>query len=64
MASNPSDSDDKVIELTSDSEEEDNNNNSEDDESEIDFDICVRDKSCTRLFPTNAIFCRRIFNQP
>jgi hypothetical protein len=46
MASNPSASVDKIIELT-DSEEEENTN-SEEDESEI--DICVRDTSCAGLF--------------
>ena len=45
MASNPSASVDKIIELT-DSEEEENTN-SEEDESEI--DICVRDTSCAPL---------------
>ena len=46
MTSNPSDSDDRIMELTS-----------EGDESKLD-DICVRDASCARLFPTNTIFCR------
>ena len=45
MASNPSASVDKIIELT-DSEEEENTN-SEEDESEI--GICVRDTSCAPL---------------
>ena len=48
MTSNPSDSDDRIMELTSDSEEEENTN-SEGDESKLD-DICVRDASCARLF--------------